>query len=77
MSEGEALDENSERERRIEQYEELADAGNLPAGHTYAFYEDGSAYSEYCECGKWLEPGHYEMWDHINSVLRAQSRGRR
>jgi hypothetical protein len=61
-----------ETQRRIDQYEDLVDDGNLPDGHTFTFSEDGSEFSEYCECGKWLEPRYYLIWDHIDAVLKGE-----
>lgn len=48
------------------EYLELSAAGKLPAGHTYMFAED-DVYM-YCECGKWIEEGTYDHWDHLTAI---------
>lgn len=54
--------------RRREVYFDLQADDNLPAGHTYTTFED--EYTSHCECGKWIETGTWDIWDHINDVLK-------
>ncbi|AXQ64153.1 hypothetical protein I5H56_gp096 [Mycobacterium phage KristaRAM] len=44
---------------------------NHPPGHSYTFID--SEGEERCECGKWLEPGYYEIEDHLRSVTPAEN----
>ena len=55
---------------RYDTYMDLWYDEKLPPGHTYSFNEDDDEYSEYCQCGKWLERGCYEHWDHIYWLMK-------
>lgn len=55
---------------RYDVYMDLYWDDKLPAGHTYSYSEGDSEYDSYCECGKWLEAGEYEHWDHIHWILK-------
>ena len=39
-----------------------------PPGHSTTYID--SEGDERCECGKWLEPGYYEMEDHLKTVVQ-------
>lgn len=62
------MSHEQEDARRRDIYFDLQDDDNLPPGHTYENYED--EYTSHCECGKWVEPGTWDIWNHINDVLR-------
>lgn len=55
---------------RYEWYMDLYWDDKLPVGHTYTYTEGDSEYDSWCECGKWLEKGEYEHWDHIYWKLK-------
>lgn len=40
---------------------------NHPPGHASTYVDSEGELR--CECGKWLEPGYYEMEDHLKSVV--------
>ena len=49
-----------------DEYYDLVDGDELPKGHSYLFQEDpDDEYNRYCECGKWIEPGTYDHWEHL------------
>jgi hypothetical protein len=45
----------------------MAMAEYHPPGHSSTYID--SEGEERCECGKWLEPGYYDMEDHLKSII--------
>ncbi len=51
------------------EYIELLEDDRLPDGHSFLFSEDPmDEHNRYCECGKWIELGTYDHWDHLTSI---------
>ncbi|GGG03823.1 hypothetical protein GCM10007304_17430 [Rhodococcoides trifolii] len=50
-------------------HDELQNAGKSAPGHEDLFMEPDDDYNAWCTCGKWIELGTYDLWDHIDAII--------